>query len=256
MNCANHGNVAAVAYCRTCGKPLCNACARNVGGAIYCEQCAATQAPGAPVGVGIPAYPMHANPSVAGLLGLIPGVGAMYNGQFMKGLFNVGIFVALVALADRVGPVMVPVFFAYFFYSVFDAYKTSFAIQNGLPLPDPFGLEAMFGQGVNHTTWQRPAPPPTGAPMPGTPGWDPAQQQAYQAQQQAYAAQQEGSAAQQAGCERSGIPVGAVILIGLGCLFLLDNMGWFSFSVDRFWPLILIVIGGWLFYKRWNRRVS
>jgi len=195
---------------------------------------------------------MHANPSLAGLLGLIPGVGAMYNGQFMKGLFNVGIFVVLVALSDRVGPIMVPVFFAYFFYSVFDAYKTSFAIQNGLPLPDPFGLEAMFGQGVNHTAWQRPAPPPPGTPMPGAPGWDPAQQQAYQAQQEAYAAQQ------QAGCERGDgrIPVGAVVLIGLGCLFLLDNMGWFSFSVDRFWPVILIVIGGWLFYKRWNRRVS
>ena len=37
MNCATHNNVAAVAYCRTCGKPLCANCVRDVRGTMFCE---------------------------------------------------------------------------------------------------------------------------------------------------------------------------------------------------------------------------
>ena len=135
---------------------------------------------------------------------------------------------------------------------VFDAYKTAEAMQNGWPVPDPFGLERFFGPGVNQTSWQRPASGAMPNAMPGAAQWDPAQQQAYVAQQQVYAAQ---DAAPCAG-DIHGIPIAAVVLIGLGCLFLLDTLGWFSFSVDRFWPVILIVIGAWMFYKRWTRRVS
>src|SRR5258706_3584294 len=39
MNCANHADASAVAYCRTCGKPLCANCTRPVKGVIYCEDC-------------------------------------------------------------------------------------------------------------------------------------------------------------------------------------------------------------------------
>jgi len=46
MNCANHPNVAAVAYCRTCGKPLCANCTRSVHGVIYCETCLAARLEG------------------------------------------------------------------------------------------------------------------------------------------------------------------------------------------------------------------
>ena len=41
MNCAYHPQTAAVAYCRTCGKALCQSCARNVRGVVYCEDCLA-----------------------------------------------------------------------------------------------------------------------------------------------------------------------------------------------------------------------
>jgi hypothetical protein len=50
--------------------------------------------------------------------------------------------------------------------------------------------------------------------------------------------------------DTSKVPIGAVILIGLGVLFLLHNMGIWFFNMDRFWPVILIVIGGWLFARR------
>ena len=40
------------------------------------------------------------------------------------------------------------------------------------------------------------------------------------------------------------LPFGAMVLIGIGFLFLLQNMGWFHFHwIGRLWPLILIVIG-------------
>ncbi len=190
--------------------------------------------------------PPQTRPVVAGLLGFIPGVGAMYNGQFMKGVIHALTFVVLIFLTTHIGILGILIGF-FVFYMVFDAYKTSEAIQLGLPLPDPFGLESMFGPGVNQTNWARPgaASPATGVanPAPGAPAWD--------------ASQQPANVGQEESCgTNDAIPVGAVILIGLGCLFLLDNMGWFSFSMDRFWPLILIVIGAWLFFKRWNRTVS
>jgi len=48
MNCATHNDLAAVAFCRTCGKPLCNQCTRDVRGVIYCEACLAARMEGAP----------------------------------------------------------------------------------------------------------------------------------------------------------------------------------------------------------------
>ena len=46
MNCANHPQTPAAAYCRTCGKPLCSACTRQVMGVIYCENCLAERVAG------------------------------------------------------------------------------------------------------------------------------------------------------------------------------------------------------------------
>ena len=46
-------------------------------------------------------------------------------------------------------------------------------------------------------------------------------------------------------------PLGAVILIGLGVLFLLNNFDIFRWSwTGRFWPLILIVIGVYIAARR------
>jgi Domain of unknown function (DUF5668) len=49
------------------------------------------------------------------------------------------------------------------------------------------------------------------------------------------------------------VPVGAVVLIGLGVLFLLHTMGIMEYGFERFWPLILIFLGGWMFYRHWER---
>src|SRR6516162_5331716 len=105
MNCAVHTDTPAAAYCRTCGKALCENCKRDVMGAIYCEPCIAARLHGTqtnipastPVtAVGLP------SPGLAGFLGLIPGVGAWYNGQFIKGFIHVLIFALLIVVVSTV----------------------------------------------------------------------------------------------------------------------------------------------------------
>src|SRR5262245_4351557 len=106
MNCAIHPQTQAVAYCRTCGKALCEDCKRDVMGAIYCEPCIATRRPGQAVTGGTNGPPPSAGgaprPGLAAFLGLIPGVGAMYNGQFTKAFAHVIIFVLLIIAASHV----------------------------------------------------------------------------------------------------------------------------------------------------------
>ncbi len=143
MNCINHPDVAAAAYCQNCGKPLCTGCMRSVGGVIYCEPCLAARLSSPPPGGGAFSDAnltgLHAHPVLAGLLGFIPGVGAMYNGQYIKALAHVLIFAVFVSLSDK-SFVFGLLLAAWIFYQVFDAAQTAKARRDGLPLPNPFGL--------------------------------------------------------------------------------------------------------------------
>ena len=50
-------------------------------------------------------------------------------------------------------------------------------------------------------------------------------------------------------------PIGPIILIVLGAIFLLHNFDWFPFyRLARFWPLILIIAGGLMFRNRLSGR--
>jgi hypothetical protein len=101
-----------------------------------------------------------------------------------------------------------------------EALKTAKAREMGLPAPDYLGLNNLF-RGTSAA-----APAATvAAAVPGEPG----------------------AVAPQVPVEeepRSRVPIGAVILIGLGVLFLLDEVGALNFDwIWRFWPLILIALG-------------
>jgi TM2 domain-containing membrane protein YozV len=317
MNCAHHPDVPVSAYCQFCGKPLCKDCVRSIGGVIYCEQCLAARVqPGgvpvsAPVGT-IPLPPANANPLLAALLGFIPGVGAMYNGQFVKGIAHVIIFAVLTSLShssDIFGILVA----AWVFYQVFDAYQTARARQLGLPLPNPFGLNDLgqklglqplvgsapsaspYASGGPYTGSAYPPPgnpPPTaGNPSadPGAPaaGFAPSSGAAYgyteapfgatppytptpgtgapgtQAGGQAYYTDPaytgmgytgtgytgyDPRAARRSGSDR---PTGAIILIGLGTLFLFESLGILhGVWLGRAWPLLIIGLGIWLFIRR------
>jgi len=234
MNCANHAEASAVAYCRTCGKALCANCTRPVRGVIYCEDClgakmegtvppgAAAFVPGtvpspAPLYVAAPGTSPGSgpNPALAGILaGFFPfGVGAVYTGQYAKGLAHLVIFGLLIAGAsasDSSGSEMLGVIcglgIAFFYvYQIIDSVRSARALQMGQPAPDPFGLGQTFSTG-------------RGADK----------------------------------IDASKIPTGAVVLILLGVFFLLRTAGLFEVSFHHFWPLLLIFLGGWIFANRWG----
>src|SRR5277367_5244179 len=158
MNCANHPDRERTAFCQNCGKPLCQECTRVVGSAVFCEPCLASKLGSAPspaggpsdttvgIGTGPDAYgarytptPGEPNPGLAALLGFIPGVGAMYNGQYAKGVVHLIVFAILVSLADEHG--IFGLFIAgWVCYQVIEAHHTAKARRDGTPLPNPFGL--------------------------------------------------------------------------------------------------------------------
>jgi hypothetical protein len=223
MNCAVHSDTPATAYCRTCGKALCENCKRDVQGAIYCEPCIAARLQGSPTG---PAVTNAPSPGVAMLLGFIPGVGAMYNGQFVKGFVHVMIFVMLIIATDKFGPFGILIAF-FIFYMVFDAYKTAQARLLGLPVPDPLGIEKMFGI--------QESPPPASTTTAAT--------SVTAAAPVASVAPPPAQAA-----PASNEPIGAIVLIVLGVALLIGTMT--RFHIGSLWPLFLIGIGLWLAYKR------
>ena len=177
MDCVNHPGVERTAFCQNCGKALCAACVRREpGGQILCEPCWTTwQAVRAPF---VPAAPGAPNPGIAAVLGLIPGVGAMYNGQFFKGLLHVVIFAVLISMTQYYG-IFGLFIAAWVFYQAFEAYHVAKARRDGDPLPDPLGLNEVgnwlhLGFQPDLRQPQGPPPPPAGAgPFAGGPGQAP-----------------------------------------------------------------------------------
>jgi hypothetical protein len=199
MKCVNHPEADVAGYCRQCGKALCTECRRDVRGVIYCEDCLASTV-AAPSQAAAPGAP---NPGVALALGFIPGVGAIYNGEYVKALVHIVIFGGLISLMESaghaIGPLLGMLLFAFYVYMPIDAYRTAKRRAAGLE-PEPGGWESLgFGGG-----------------------------------------------------ERAA-PVGPLVLIVLGALFLMNTLGifhWGWWHLGRFWPVILIALGAWLLWKR------
>ena len=143
-----------VAFCQTCGRSLTRETARPVGQAIFCEPClearlagGPAQPPPPPGAYGQvpyaqafdPAAPSLPNPGLATILGFIPGVGAMYNEQYAKGIVHLIVFVLLIIITGSYG--IFGIFIAgWEFYMAIDANHTARARRDGLPVPNPFGL--------------------------------------------------------------------------------------------------------------------
>ncbi len=245
MNCAKHPDLTASAFCRTCGKALCSNCTRDVRGVIYCEECLASRlgdtvpatppppyATVPPVGTPVVIRQGGGSPALAAILSLIPGVGQMYNEQYAKGLIFVLVFAALIQMADHVSGLFGLLIVGFYIYQIIDAYKTADARRFGLPLPDPFGLNDMLG-GKSKPAYAS-APAPVYVANPADPNAPPV-----------------AVAAAEAEPAKPGAPVGAIVLIGLGVLFLLDTFDFFRFDwFGRVWPVILIAIGVWVFIRR------
>lgn len=129
MNCTYHPEVEHAAFCIKCGKPLCAQCVRQVQSSIYCEGCVADVSAGASRPSAAPPSIGGGSPEAAFVLGLIPGVGAIYNAEYFKAAFHVLIFVTLVTMTDSVGRSGETLFaflaFGFYVYMPFEAYYTA-----------------------------------------------------------------------------------------------------------------------------------
>jgi hypothetical protein len=238
MTCANHPDVEVSAYCRNCGKALCTECRRDVSGTVYCADHAPVPdpvpgpGPGAPVTPPPPPFagspytaetsdpnpPLRGTPYVAPvtgsgpspalafILGFIPGVGAIYNGQYAKGLVHAVVFGLIITILNsgRAGSFepLFGIFLAiWVFYMAFEAHHTAAKRRSGQTVDELSSLMT----------------------IPATAG---------------------------------GLPVGPVVLIGLGVLLLLDTLDLISFDrLARYWPVLLIVGGAYMLYARVEGRV-
>jgi len=291
MNCANHPDREKTAFCQNCGKPLCQECTRVVGTAVFCEPCLAARLAGAgtppPAAAGTytytgasgglnynvsgtlppPGAPGAPNPALAALLGIIPGVGAMYNGQFAKGIVHLVVFAILVSLSHENG--IFGLFIAgWVCYQIIEAYHTARARRDGTPLPNPFGLNDLgerlgFGRSwstssPSTTAWTpgstTPSPssdpsstsvppiasavPPAASAVPPTGGYAynyPPQGgpnwgttwESYGTSPNPYTTPVPPVDPNVPAYPRNRFPMGAVWLIGLGVLFLIGNSGIF-----------------------------
>lgn len=220
MNCANHPQNPVAAYCRTCGKPLCKECTRSVAGVVYCENCLAERvagtAPPASAFQPAPGY-VPTTPRVAGS-GPHPAVAGVLAGFFP---FGVG---AVYNGQYAKG-------FAHLVVFVLLMIGANHANSDAMGMVFGFSIAGFwFYQLIDAIKSARaiqsgqPAPDPFGLGTMFSPG------------------------------ERvrisGGVPTGAVVLIGLGVLFLLHNLGLWFLEFDRIWPIFLIALGVWLFVKR------
>jgi TM2 domain-containing membrane protein YozV len=272
--CANHPEVPAIAYCRSCGKPLCEACRTESYGAVYCSEHApaaaksvsavdpapgftaapsftaasgftasaapapdpgprpatcfagshyatgATRpgdpprpytraaaaespysAPSASSPYTAPPASSHASPALALLLGTIPGVGAIYNGQYAKGLIHaiiLGLLITVVSNSsnESLAPLLGILIGVWWFYMVLEAYHTARKRRDGVPVDEFSSILSIHGT-------------------------------------------------------RTGFPLGAIILIGLGVLLLLNTSGLVPIErIIRYWPVSLILLGVYMLYSR------
>ena len=175
MNCFYHAEAPNVAFCIRCGHALCSECVRNVRGSVYCDSCLGDIVEGKPAGATGGAgqsksnptnptnqsnpgsgRPVHdtlvggTNPGAAFALGLIPGVGAIYNGEFVKAAVHILIFGTLVSLADATDAAIFNLATAaFYFYMPFEAYYTAKKRKlgaEGIMLETPIDrLQQQFG---------------------------------------------------------------------------------------------------------------
>jgi len=232
MNCQNHPDIPATAYCRSCGKPVCEQCRRDAFGTVYCAEHAPAPAPPPPAadaatqpppssyssspyssmspppppasGPGAAPASGYAYsdvyPGLAFFLGVIPGVGAIYNGQYAKGLLHAFAWGLLVSIADSravygLQPIIVILIIAWMAYMAFEAYHTARKRRLGEPVDEYSSLIDLRG--------------------------------------------------------KHNIPIFALGLIVIGTLLLLHTLNLLDFEyVARYWPVLLIAAGIYLLFGR------
>ena len=169
MNCVYHAEAPNVAFCIHCGRALCNDCVRNVKGSVYCEPCLGdivagkTASTSSSAGAAAKSEVVMkdvagTNPGAAFALGLIPGVGAIYNGEFVKAAVHILIFGTLVSLSEATDAALFGLATAgFYFYMPFEAYYTAKKRKlgaEGIELETPIDrLQQQLGNVKDRELW-------------------------------------------------------------------------------------------------------
>jgi hypothetical protein len=162
MNCAYHAEAQNVAFCIRCGRALCSDCVRSVKGSVYCESCLAELVTGKASASDTASRKSVAgtSPGTAFVLGLIPGVGAIYNGEFVKAAIHILIFGTLVTLneqlrsAEALFGLMVMGFYMYMPFEAYYTAKKRLLRAEGIELETPIDrLQQQIGNVKERELW-------------------------------------------------------------------------------------------------------
>lgn len=176
MQCPTCPEGTVTAFCRNCGKGVCPECRRESDGVVYCADCvertvettaeeasgaadAETTATAAPraARTALPPPPpppqtsprartgdTTPHPVLAGILGIVPGLGAVYNGQYVKGVIHVVIFGMLLTIASHAArglePLFIPTIGLFVLYMPIEAMRTAQAMRRGERVEEMSGL--------------------------------------------------------------------------------------------------------------------
>jgi TM2 domain-containing membrane protein YozV len=124
-------------YCRHCGKALTAETWREVGGAFYCPDCLAAMVDQAKP----PERSAGGRAATAAALGIVPGLGAVYNGEFVKAAIHILIFGTIISLINR-SAFFVVLLVAWIFYMPLEAYQTAKAKTLAGPQAKSWGAPA------------------------------------------------------------------------------------------------------------------
>ena len=220
MKCAVHTDVDATGYCRNCGKAMCSVCVRPVRDVLYCEDCLATvmghPAPAPPAAAGSSSNNPYTAPAAA-----VPPYPPPRNASSPAVAFVLGFFPGLGAVYNGE-------------YNKALIHVVVFATMI-------VGLSSDMGGGGKAAL---------ALLLAGFIIY-----MAFDAMRTARAKNLGDAAADPLEDWSKNRPIGPIILIGLGLIFLLDNFHVFDFfNLSQFWPLILIAVGVLMFRKRLGAR--
>jgi TM2 domain-containing membrane protein YozV len=131
MYCSHHTGSVARVQCSSCARPLCRACDHRIKGYPYCQDCIVLGVEGLSRRYSDPGPRGRAR--WAALFALLPGMGAVYNHQNIKGVVH---FATIVGLFQLTAIHIASGFFAlaglaFYLYSIVDAYRTAQLIAAG-----------------------------------------------------------------------------------------------------------------------------
>jgi hypothetical protein len=197
MKCTYHPAVESQELCSACNKSLCGECSHRIKSKVYCQDCLVEGAEWASTFKGL-RLPSDA-PKRAAFCAIIPGLGAVYNTEYMKAIAYFSVWAALSVMGNRLSTVFGFGSFVFILFTMFDAYRCAEArVRARLKTGNP--VEEVVRQDKTLIGW-------------------------------------------------------GVFLMVLGLIFFLHNLIPFYY-LNRFWPVIFILIGGFLVYFAMRSRQS